>query len=466
MNHTDLKLRGDDNFALGFSTNQAENFQGYHGKAVLIIADEAPGIESGIWDAVAGIMAGGMVHIIMAGNPTIPSGAFFDAFGRERELWNCISIDVFDSPNLEGIGLEQLLQMDPAKGGPLDQNPVPNLATKRWVHDQHKMWWHGDEASSPSWMARVRAQFPDQAQNALIKLNWLERARQRTSQSPVEDLGANLVAGVDVGGGEAETVVYLCEVKQHQQTIIKLGAWRGEDTRGNVVRFLQPYRDRLSSVRVEAIGIGHNFGLHLRDQGLPVDLVNVARPCESRPELNENDPAKRFANQKAASYQMLADALEHDELQGLNDETTIGQLAGIVYEIDSRGRLRIEPKEKARARGVVSPDRAEALMLALAQPSESPLPLYVRQDLAVMRHESGQSLEAIAEGLFETTDVVKEWLDGENARRLNSRDPFSKSCEECHKPIDGVTTREGDRYFHPNCLSARTSGHPQIGSQA
>src|SRR5438132_242993 len=50
---TELKFRDDHNFAIGFSTNQAENFQGYHAKHVLIIADEAPGIESGIWDAVA-----------------------------------------------------------------------------------------------------------------------------------------------------------------------------------------------------------------------------------------------------------------------------------------------------------------------------------------------------------------------------------------------------------------------------
>ena len=42
---TELKFRGENNFAIGFSTNQSENFQGYHGKYVLIIADEAPGIE-------------------------------------------------------------------------------------------------------------------------------------------------------------------------------------------------------------------------------------------------------------------------------------------------------------------------------------------------------------------------------------------------------------------------------------
>jgi hypothetical protein len=62
-----LKFRDDHNFAIGFSTNQAENFQGYHGRHVLIICDEAPGIEPQIWDAVGGIMAGGNVHVVMAG---------------------------------------------------------------------------------------------------------------------------------------------------------------------------------------------------------------------------------------------------------------------------------------------------------------------------------------------------------------------------------------------------------------
>jgi len=39
----------------------------------------------------------------------------------------------------------------------------------------------------------------------------------------------------------------------------------------------------------------------------------------------------------------------------------------VSCEIDSRGRIKIEPKEKAKERGVASPDRAEALMLALGE---------------------------------------------------------------------------------------------------
>jgi phage terminase large subunit len=364
---TELKFRNDNNFALGFSTDQAENFQGFHGKQVLIIADEAPGIEPGIFDAIAGTMAGGMVHTVMAGNPTIPSGPFFDAFSKERGLWKCLSIDAFDSPNLKGLNLEQLLAMDRADGGPLDDNPFPQLVTRRWVFEQYLAWWHGNESSSPNWLSRVLARFPDQAQNALFRMKWLERARQRALQNPLTDAGSGpLVAGVDVGGGEAETVVYVGESNGDCWKIIRMGAWRGEDTRGQVVSFLNEFRTRLSLVRVDSIGIGHNFGLHLRDCGFPVELVKVGIPCATMPHMGENDPARRFVNLRACFYQALADAFERDQVQGLIDEETIGQLSGLLYELDSQGRIRIEAKEKARARGVPSPDRADALMLAIA----------------------------------------------------------------------------------------------------
>ena len=285
INATKIRLRGEDNFALGLSTNRSENFQGYHGRHLLIIADEAPGLESGIWDAVAGAMAGGKVHVVMAGNPILPAGAFYDAFSRERDLWNCTTIDAFDSPNLAGVSLEQLLQMDPVEGGPLDQNQVPYLVSRRWVYDQYRVWWHGDESSSPNWMSRVRAQFPHQAQNALIKLLWLERALERARANPVEDDDPSLVAGVDVGGGEAETVVYLCASRPGQHKIIKMGAWRAGDTRGEVVSFLAPYRSRLRAVRVDDTGIGRNFGLHLRDERFPWVPINVSLPCQSQAEL-------------------------------------------------------------------------------------------------------------------------------------------------------------------------------------
>ena len=57
------------NYAFGMSTKSqkeelAVRFQGLHGGHVLIIIDEAPGVEADIWDAISGIRAGGVVHVL------------------------------------------------------------------------------------------------------------------------------------------------------------------------------------------------------------------------------------------------------------------------------------------------------------------------------------------------------------------------------------------------------------------
>jgi hypothetical protein len=237
-------------------------------------------------------------------------------------------------------------------------------------------------------MSRVRAQFPDQSQNSLFRLDWLKRAKKRARHSRVVDVGSRpLVAGVDVGGGDAETVVYVCECTHEQNRIIAMGAWRGEDTRGQVVNFLNEFRSRLSLVRVDAIGVGHNFAHHLRDCRFPVDPINVGMSCESNPRLGENDPGRSFVNLRAEFYQTLADAFERDQIEGLTDQTTVGQLAGLRYELDSQGRTKIESKQKARERGVPSPDRADALMLALCRPYHK-FELYSIRDLQQRRSKS------------------------------------------------------------------------------
>jgi hypothetical protein len=79
------------------------------------------------------------------------------------------------------------------------------------------------------------------------------------------------------------------------------------------------------------------------------------------------EPKRTVHQQEGALLSKPRRCLERDEIDGLIDDETIGQLAGIRYEIDGRGRIKIEPKEHARARGVSSLDRAEALMLALGE---------------------------------------------------------------------------------------------------
>ena len=345
LNKTELPI-GPENYAIGLSTNEGVRFQGWHGR-ILIVLDEAPGVLPEIYEAIEGIRAGGWVHVLMLGNPIIASGPFYDAFGRNRKAWNTFTISAFDTPNLAGVDLPRLLEMSDDE---LSVAPRPYLVTRRWVKEKYEEWGEGH----PLWEAKVLGQFPTQSENALISLAWLENARERrnrdgdilkiqawTQRDPRGEVLAALLpfkgrrdftAGVDVAGpGEAETV--LC---------VRAG---GEGI-----------------VNVDTIGIGYYFARHIEDAGFKVRDINVS---ETGPPVD----TEKYRNLKAQLYWGLRERFEQKAVGGLTDDTTIGQLAGILYGHSARGQVEIESKDDALARGVPSPDRAEGVMLAFAPPA-------------------------------------------------------------------------------------------------
>jgi hypothetical protein len=87
----------------------------------------------------------------------------------------------------------------------------------------------------------------------------------------------------------------------------------------------------------------------------------------------------RYRNLKAQLYWSLRERFQNGAVSGLDDEVAIAQLASIRYEINPRGQVQIESKEEARKRGVKSPDRAEALMLAFADRTPGILRYYQEQ---------------------------------------------------------------------------------------
>lgn len=340
---TEIKHRAD-NYAMGLSTNEGVRFQGFHGR-VLIILDEAPGVKPEIWESIEGIRAGGDVRLLAIGNPTVASGPFYDAFTTARAHWSTMTISAFDSPNLAGVTLERLLALSDAE---LDTNGRPYLVTRRWVREKWDEWGAGH----PLWDSRVLGNFPTQADNALISLAWIEAAGART----VIETNRPLRAGIDVAGpGEDETVLALVD----GPTIVRLEAWADPDPRGKVAAALSAYRDRLEWVNVDSVGIGYYLARHLADLGYPVRDINVGAPS--------TDPEK-YANAKAEIYWGLRMRFQAGDVAGLTDEKAISQLAGILYAHNARGQVVIESKDQARKRGVKSPDRAEALMLAFAIP--------------------------------------------------------------------------------------------------
>src|SRR5258708_744826 len=94
----------EDWYAFGFSTREtagdvvADKFQGFHGKNILIIVDEASGVSESIFEAIDGSMSSGLtVRLVYIGNPTRKEGSFASAFADPT--FKHLHISAFDTPN-------------------------------------------------------------------------------------------------------------------------------------------------------------------------------------------------------------------------------------------------------------------------------------------------------------------------------------------------------------------------------
>lgn len=344
---TELRLN-DNNYIQGISTNEAVKFQGIHGRKILVIVDEAPGVRADIWDAIEGVRAGGDVHVLMLGNPVIPSGYFFNAFGRGRTIWHTFTIGAFDTPNLAVLTLNQIMEMQEDE---LSRPPLPYLITPRWVRERALTWG----LKHPMFEARVLGQFPSQATDSVFSLEWIEMAKRDPTAAELEQAKtAPIQVGIDVAGpGEDETVL----VARSGGIVLELHSFSDADPRGKVVQILGRLRatGRLQTVLIDSVGIGYNFAQHIADQGFTVYLFNAGHRAVDN---------ERFANSKAETYWSLREWMQRGAISGLNDLETEAQLSSIRYHTTPSGQTAIESKEDARKRGVRSPDRAEAMVLA------------------------------------------------------------------------------------------------------
>ena len=258
----------------------------------------------------------------------------------------------------------------------LDDNARPYLTTRRWVREKFLEWGAGH----PLWESRVLGRFPTQSEDALISLGWLEEAQRRECAGTGE-----LCAGLDVAGpGEDETVL----VVRDGPRILLMRAWSQADPRGEVIAALAPFRSRLKTLNVDSIGVGWGIYLHMKDAGLPARPVNVGEsPRDS----------EKYANLKAELYWGLRMRLESGDMAGLMDEKAVGQLAGIRYRHNGRGQIVIESKEEAGKRGVKSPDRAEAVMLAFAVKRHpgAGIMTYYEQQIAASAQRRGMTVEQV-----------------------------------------------------------------------
>lgn len=331
-----------DWYALGFKADDtaSDRFQGFHAENALVVIDEAAGVDDRVHDALDAVMTSEQARQLLIGNPTNPVGEFREAFHKNRALFNCITIKASDTPNLTA-----------------GRTVRPYLITQQWIDDAIEK--HGRE--SPYVVARVDAEFPDVSDNNLIPLSQIEAADARVDDGDQPPAGpGELEAGLDVARmGSDESA--LCVRRGIQ--VVSEHAWSGMDTMETVgrVRNLLPDPKQLSALKVDVIGIGAGVADRLKESGYPVVEVNVG--------ASSSDP-QQWPNLRHELWWNLRERFREGTIGGPIDGMTVGQLSNVRYRYDSRHtKPIIESKDDMKRRGVRSPDRAEALMLAFTNPA-------------------------------------------------------------------------------------------------
>lgn len=332
-------LIGDEIVAFGRkpADYDAEAFQGIHAAYVLVVIDEASGVPKVIWDAAETIITSKESRMLAIGNPDDPTGAFADSHAPPS-TWNKIHISAFDTPNFTKEPVSEIARI--------------SLLDPDWVEDKKKKW--GEE--SPLYVSKVLGDFPEDASDTLIPISWLEMARSQYLM-PEEET----ILGVDVArSGKDETVI----VKRNGPVVRIISTVSQQDTMTTTGKIIQEmYRFTAIEVKVDEVGVGGGVVDRLKELEHPVLPLNAGGAA--------SDP-KRFLNARAEWYWHLRELFEPDERTGLpnididDDPTLFEQLASIRYEVKSNGKVVIESKDQMKARGLPSPDRADAVMLAFA----------------------------------------------------------------------------------------------------
>lgn len=304
--------------AVGLTTNEPERFQGLHSENILVIVDEASGVEEPIYEAIEGILTGPNAKLLLIGNPNSPNGTFYQSFASA--LYQTFHISAHDVPE--------------------------HLLPPGWLEERKQEW---GEDSVP-YQVRVMGEFPDQGSDSLIAMSWVTRAQERESQPD-----GSVELGVDVARyGEDECVVYA----RRGSAIIERETWRNlslSESAGRVAAMAR--RLEATLIKVDDIGMGGGVVDPLLAEGFPVQGVNVGEAARDK---------EGYFNLRSEMFQGLADRFRAGDISiPAEDTKLLAQLLALKKSYTPRGQMKLESKDDLRKRlpKIGSPDRADALAL-------------------------------------------------------------------------------------------------------
>jgi hypothetical protein len=318
-----------------WSEENPDAYAGVHNfDGVMLIFDEASGIPDSIWSVSDGFFTENTPHRfhLAFSNPRRNTGYFYETFHSKRAFW---TTRVIDARDVEGT----------------DKNLYQRII---------------DEYGPDSYQASVEVygNFPSEGDDQFIGSNLVDDAMKRT---PARDTTAPIVIGVDPARFGADATVIA--VRQGRD-ILELRRHRGADTMevaGHVIDAIEQYKPAL--VCIDEGGLGAGVVDRLKEQRYKIRGVNFGNKAKNQ---------TMWGNKRAEMWGAMRDWLKTGHIP--SDRFLKTDLISPRTKPDSKGTLFLESKKDMKARGLASPDAADAIAVTFAFPVASTDPRLSRVD--------------------------------------------------------------------------------------
>jgi phage terminase large subunit len=307
------------------SRDQPQAMAGVHSEHVLLLFDEASDVFEGVFEAASGSMAATHACTVLTGNPRRRTGFFFRVFHELADMWTRFHVSSAGHPLVDPDYVEQQRR---------------TLTANKFCY-------------------RVLGDFPSEDEESLISPELVDQAMAREVEI---DPKQPLIYGVDVArkGGDRTA---LC--KRRGNVVLSIVGWSKEDTMATVGRIVaEARRDGPALIMVDSIGMGGPVADRLRELarddrtlGFQCRDVNVSESTALKPE------AYRLRDE---IWLVMKEWLEARACKLPASEELKLDLTAPTYDFVSSGKTKVESKDEMKARGLRSPDLADALCMTFA----------------------------------------------------------------------------------------------------
>lgn len=386
----------------GAPTNE-HGVQGIHKQNLLLIVDEAGGMAHVVGNNLRGMTSTDGSRMLAIGNPpTDEEGSWFEGLCTRPEEALCIPISAFDTPAMTG----EEAPLCRTCFGEAEHAVTKHLVTEQFVRET--IAEHGEDSNYVQ--AKVYARFPKGGPNRVLPAVWVDNAAAMEEPEPGEytfalnELGLPeetaawrvrendwIRLGVDVAAGGGDEFVIaraIGDLVTIQHASSGPANSNSNDVAGRVlqeIRRAEAVRRAIGTkarirVKIDVIGVGWGVYNTLHDwspegKGTPMHdavivAVNVAEATNREPDGATLMPRRKRDEMWLAMRSLLQPDAEHESgrVRLRVDARTLAQLRAPTMSTDPSGFTVIEQKKKLKERGLTSPDRGEAVLMAIYEP--------------------------------------------------------------------------------------------------